>query len=92
MKNSVAWSVQELDILCKYYPVMRVRELAKLLPRRSIHSIYKKARNIELRAYNYSAIDSMIEEDILTPKQMAVEIGCSYHTVLYRLRKNKNGN
>ena len=78
-----------MNILCKHYPYMGVAHLQKLLPGRSTHSIYKKARYLGITAYRRSEefiTYLRLNVGTKTYQQMADEVGCSEGNIRYRIR------
>lgn len=87
--NYTPWTMQEIETLSKHYPYMSMTALQELLPGRKATSIYRKANDLGLRAYQRT-VDSLdyIRRNLgrLTRRQMADELGISPSLMSYRIK------
>lgn len=88
--NYTPWTMQEQDILQKFYPYMTAAALQDMLPNRNRQSIYRKANQLGIRAYRRTA--DFIEYlrtnlGLLTYEQMATDLGVSRQLIAYRVRR-----
>lgn len=88
--NYTPWTMQEQDILQKFYPYMTAAALQDMLPNRNRQSIYRKANQLGIRAYRRTAdCIEYLRTNLghLTYEQMATDLGVSRQLIAYRVRR-----
>ena len=86
------WTDREINILISNYKILKTTEIAKLLPERSLASIYRNANDIMLRAYNSEEYYQKIlqENKGKSISTISKNYGINWYTVRYHLKKFKS--
>jgi hypothetical protein len=88
--SSNIWTSEELNTLSSKYPVMAVKHLQGLIPRHTVIAIYRKAKELNIRAYprkcDYSAY-LYANAGQKTIDEMCEEMNCCRSTAYRRMRQ-----
>jgi hypothetical protein len=95
-----AWTDKEIDFLQKMYPYMRVSAIADILTRHTKNGIYRKARDLMLRADKYHVDEAKLILEMReagTPwKEISDRLGyprqSAYRLLMKYLNEYSNGN